>query len=110
MRFIARIFRIELLYVYATVILAGGFVAYLINASAVPAGTLIVRSYGIQSLAETFAYIFLVVMGVIGFLLILRAGEQQKNPRESALFFFVGFMLVIIAFSMIFAFWGYKFG
>ncbi|MDG6939106.1 MAG: hypothetical protein JRN39_01730 [Nitrososphaerota archaeon] len=105
-----RFLRIELIYLYASVVLSAGLIAYIINSPLVPAGTLVVKAFGIQSLAETFVYIVTMVMGVAGLFLIMRGGNEKTASREAGLLFFTGLMLVFISFAMIFSLWGYKVG
>jgi hypothetical protein len=109
-RLLRRAFTLELVYIYASVLLAAGLVSYLLNASVVPATAVFVpRNFQAQSVIETIIYSFTIVMGAGGVYLLSRSASEQQMKRETSLLFAGGIALLIISFIMMFGLYSLKF-
>lgn len=107
-RMIARFLKLELLYVYLTIILSAGTIAYVLNASLIPSTTTFVRSLQAQSIIETIIYMVTIAIGTGGFYLIARGASEKQMRRESGFMFLGGLALVLVTFIMIFSYWNFK--
>lgn len=108
-RFIRNLFRLEYIFVYASIILSAGIVAYLLNVSAIsPTNIIMVGNLQAQSIIETLIYGFTVVLGVAGVFLLAKSAGDSQIDRIKGIFFLAGLGLLILSFVMIFSLWSYK--
>lgn len=107
-RLVSRLFKLELIYVYLTVILSAGLIAYVLNANLVPSTSTFVRSLQAQSIIETIIYMVTIAIGTGGFYLIARGAADRQMKRESGFMFLGGLALVFVTFIMIFSYWNFK--
>lgn len=108
-RYIRSALKLEYIFVYASVILSAGIVAYLLNASLIPpTNIIIIGNLQAQSIIETLLYGFVIVMGVAGTFLLARSTSDSQMDRVKGLFFVGGLGLVFLSFIMIYSLWSYK--
>lgn len=107
-RLLVRLFRVELIYLYLSVILSAGTIAYILNANLIPSTSTFVRSLQAQSLIETIIYFVTIAMGSGGFYLIARGASSKQVKRESGFMFLGGIALILVTFVMIFSYWSLK--
>ncbi|MEM0117112.1 MAG: hypothetical protein QXX17_04655 [Conexivisphaerales archaeon] len=108
-RYILNAFKLEYIFVYASIILSAGIVAYLLNASLIPpTNIIIIGNLQAQSIIETLIYGFVIVMGVAGAFLLARSAGDGQMDRVKGIFFLAGLGLLLLSFVMIYSLWSYK--
>jgi hypothetical protein len=91
---------LEVLYLIALFLFASGFINGLIEGSSpVAQNFLIFPRSGIQTLPETFIYLFTMLIGSTGVYLLYLGGRQNLRRRIADFYFVLGFSSVLIAVS-----------
>lgn len=109
LKYLKNALKLEYLWIYASIILSAGFVAYVLNARYVPATSIIVvGQFQEQSLIETLIYAFVIIMGFGGVYLMARSISDSQMDRVKGLFFIMGIGFLFLSFIMIYSLWSYK--